>query len=99
MADDVVTQQTQLPERFRTRSRAAPTEIEIPERDAATVALFILLDTQWRRHPFTGDRTGLDYAAIRPAADLAGIEMTPDMLPGLRAMEDETLTILAESRK
>lgn len=96
MADDVVTKQTQLPDRFRAPPAA---EIEIAERDVDTVALFMTLDTQWRRHPFTGDRIGLDYAAIKPAADLAGIAITPDTLPGLRVMEDEALITLAKRRK
>lgn len=79
---------SQIPERFLTRAgAAADEEIEVPREDAPVVALFFALDTQWRRHPFTGQRMGIDYAAVKPTAELAGIELVPGILPALRAME------------
>lgn len=98
-ADDVVTQQSNLPARFLTGEGAADDEIEVHVDDAATVALFLALDTQWRRHPFTGHRAGLDYAAIKPTADLAGLEITPAVLPGLRVMEQAAIAAIAETMK
>lgn len=95
----MVTQQAILPERFQTDAASADDEIAIHRDDAGTVALFFALDTQWRRHPFSGQLAGLDYAAIKPTADLAGIEITPDTLPGLRAMEQSVLATLAESTR
>lgn len=95
----MVTQSTVLPARFQTDARAADDEIEIHQDDAGIVALFFALDTQWRRHPFSGALAGLDYAAIKPTADLAGIEITPATLPGLRAMEQSALATLAETQK
>lgn len=95
----MVTQSTVLPARFQTDSRADNDAIEIHRDDAGIVALFFALDTQWRRHPFSGQLAGLDYAAIKPTAELAGIEITPTTLPGLRAMEQSALATLAEMQK
>lgn len=67
--------------------------------DVPAVALFFALDTQWRRHPFSGARIGIDYAAVRPTADLAGIDVTPDTLPALRIMETAALGALAEAAR
>ncbi len=93
----MVTQATELPERFR--KPVAPAEIELHPGDAGAVALFFALDTQWRRHAMTGQRIGIDYAAIKPTAELAGIELTPAILPALRVMEDAALGALAERRR
>lgn len=95
----MVTQQSKLPARFLTGGNGTDSEIEIPAADAPIVALFFALDTQWRRHPFTGQRTGLDYAAIKPTAELAGVEITPTTLPGLRAMEVAAIQAIAEVAK
>lgn len=95
----MVTQNTVLPARFQADVLRADDAIEIHQDDAGTVALFFALDTQWRRHPFSGAIAGLDYAAIKPTAELAGIEITPDTLPGLRAMEQSALATLAEAQK
>lgn len=95
----MVTQNTVLPARFLTDARAVDDEIQIHRDDAGTVALFFALDTQWRRHPFSGELAGLDYAAIKPTAELAMIEITPMTLPGLRAMEQAALGALAEKHK
>lgn len=88
-----------LPARFQTDVRAADADVEIHRDDAGIVALFFALDTQWRRHPFSGQLAGLDYAAIKPTAELACIEVTPATLPGLRAMEQAALATLAEAAK
>jgi hypothetical protein len=95
----VVTQNTALPARFQADARPDDDAIEILRDDAGIVALFFALDTQWRRHPFSGQLAGLDYAAIKPTAELAGVEITPATLPGLRAMEQSALATLAEATK
>lgn len=95
----MVTQQTEIPERFLTGPRPLEEDVEIDVDDAPVVALFFALGTQWHRHPFTGLRTGLDYAAVRPMADLANIEITPLMLPKLQAMEHAALEAFAEAAK
>ncbi|WJY20103.1 DUF1799 domain-containing protein [Alteriqipengyuania flavescens] len=61
--------------------------MEVPLADADPANLFFALDTQWHRHAMTGQRTGIDYAAIRPTAELLGIEPTPELLADLRRME------------
>lgn len=91
----MATQAANIPERFLQRAPAATDEVVIHPEDAPTVALFFALGTQWRRHPYSGALAGLDYPAIRPTAELAGIEITPHTLPGLRVMEDAALGELA----
>lgn len=96
----MVTQQTVLPARFLTGPvRGADSEIDIHLDDAPIVALFFALDTQWHRHPFTGQRTGIDYAAIKPTAELADIAITPQTLPALRVMEQAAIAAFAEAAK
>lgn len=72
---------------------------EVPIADAAVVTLFFALDTQWRRHAMSGQRIGLDYAAIRPTAELYQIETTPDMMADIRMMEAAALAQFADSEK
>ena len=91
----MATQAANIPERFLQRTAAAGDEIVIHPDDAPIVALFFALGTQWLRHGYTGARMGLDYRAIQPTAELAGIEITPATLPGLRVMEDAALGELA----
>lgn len=95
----MVTQHSAIPERFLSRSAAADPEVELHPDDAPVVALFFALDTQWRRHPFSGQRAGLDYSAIRPTAELAGIEIGSGTLAGLRVMEQAALDALAEAAR
>lgn len=95
----MVTQQTSIPARFLTARASGDDEIAIHRDDAGIVALFFALDTQWLRHPFTGHRTGLDYAKIQPTADLAGIEVDRNTLPGLRVMEQAAIAAFAEALK
>ncbi|RIK92627.1 MAG: hypothetical protein DCC73_11980 [Proteobacteria bacterium] len=70
--------------------------MEIPPDQVEAVTLFFSLATQWREG-FSG-RIGLDYAAIRPTAEMAGIELTPDLFRDLRAMETEALKVWSEKR-
>jgi len=42
-------------------------------------------------------RTGLDYAAIRPTADMMGIEVNPALFMDLKAMESEALKVWAKT--
>ena len=57
------------------------------------LGLFFALDTQWRKVALVGFgggailMTGLDYAAIRPTAELSGITLTPQLFKDLRVME------------
>lgn len=58
-------------------------EVWAENKDA--VVLFLALSTQWRRD--SGARTGLDYAAIGPAARYSRIRMTPELFHDLQVME------------
>jgi len=95
----VVTQQTVLPERFTSGPRPGADDIEIHVDDVPVFSLFLAMGTQWHRHPFTGMRTGLDYAQVRPTADLAEIEIAPGLLPKLQAMELAAIEAFAEAAK
>lgn len=95
----MVTQNAKIPERFLKGRSPTAEDIAIHRDDAGIVALFFALDTQWNRHPFTGQRTGLDYSAIRPTAELAEIEIGPDTLRGLRVMEQAAIATFAEATK
>lgn len=87
-ADDPLTQAAPLPRRARTRSEE---DIELCPDEADAAALFFALNTQWRRHPMSGTRLGLDYAAIEPTARMLEIKMTPQLLTDLRDMEGAAL--------
>lgn len=93
-----MTQATILPEHMRRPAATSASAIELPRADAATVALFFDLGTQWRFHPVTGERIGLDNAAIRPTAELTGVPVTPGLLTDLREMEAAALTEWAGKR-
>lgn len=60
--------------------------------------LFLALGTQWRWAGM-GERVGLDYSAIAPAAALAGVEPDATVFAQLRLMEAEALDALAERRR
>ena len=64
--------------------------------EGRSIGLFLALDTQWKTAGLAGIRTGLDYAAVSPAARLLGIEMTPQIFLDLRVMEREALSVQAE---
>ena len=69
--------------------------IEVAPDEEEAVALFMALDTQWRFHPLAGFRTGLDYAAIAPAASMLGLQMTARLFSDIRIMEGEAMRALA----
>ncbi len=94
----MVTQQTNLPARFAV-ARPVADEIEIHADDAGTVALFFALGTQWHRHPFSGHRTGIDYSAIRPTAELIDVALSPATLPALQEMEHAAIAVFAEAAR
>lgn len=62
------------------------------------------LQTQWRQVALSTwqsariVRTGLDYAAVEPAARLEGLDLTPDDFRRLRCMELDALTAWADER-
>lgn len=95
----MVTQNAILPAHFLANAAPVDDRIEIHRADVGTVALFLALRTQWHRHAMTGQRIGLDYSAVRPTADLAFIDITPDTLPSLQAMEEEALLTFAEAAR
>lgn len=81
-------------------ARAEEEAIEIDEKDADVVALFMSLDTQWRVHPMSGARLGLDYGAVRATAELFDIAMPAGMASDLRVMEIAALEqMAADSRR
>lgn len=74
-------------------------EAEIATCDAELVSLFFALETQWRWHPMAGVRQGIDYQAVRPTADLLGVEMTPRIMADIRMMEIAALEEFARAAK
>ncbi len=92
-ADDELTNAAPLP-----RRGAAPADalIELAPDEVEAFALFRSLDTQWRRHPMTGTRLGIDYAAIEPVARMLEIGMTPRLLLDVQVMEAAVIELQAE---
>ena len=63
----------------------------IAKQNWQALNLFLLLATQWR---INGDRpTGIDYSAIAPTAQLAGITLSAILFEQIRRMEQEALEI------
>ncbi len=80
-------------------ARAVMDVVEIGEEDGNVVALFMSLDTQWRVHPMTGTRLGIDYGAIRATADLFGLTVDAGVMADLRVMEIAALNEYAEQAR
>ena len=59
--------------------------------------LFLAMGTQWH-FAGLGERTGLNYSAIREVADLAGIDVEPktELLADLRVMEHAALKVFRD---
>jgi hypothetical protein len=75
-------------------------EIELQEDDEGVAAvLFLALGTQWRSAGQAGILTGLDYAAIEPAARMLGLGLVPQTFLDLRHMEAVALKTMAAARK
>jgi hypothetical protein len=75
-------------------------ELELVEDDEGSSAvLFLALGTQWRTAGMAGVLTGLDYAAIRPTAELIGVPLTPERFLDLRTMEAEAMKAAADSAR
>lgn len=92
-ADDALTASARLPRR---RVASADEELELSVGDEAnSAALFFALDTQWRRHPLTGSRLGIDYAAIKPTAEAHELPFTPQVMKDVQVMEREALNVMA----
>ena len=96
--EDAATANAELPT-WMTRRIAEPDLVEIAAIDADTAALFLSLDTQWRRDPMTGRPIGLDYAAIGPTAQLFGLTCPPAAARDLRSMELAALAELAKAAR
>lgn len=58
------------------------------------VQLFTACASQWRHAGFSGLPVGLDYAGVRAAAAMMGLEVTPKLFAGLRIMEAEAAAVL-----
>ncbi|QPS18370.1 DUF1799 domain-containing protein [Sphingomonas paucimobilis] len=58
------------------------------------VTLFMALTSQWRFHAM-GGRLGIEYAAVRPTADMLEIVMTTSLFLDLQMMERAALVALA----
>ncbi len=74
-------------------------QVELPASDAPSVALFLALGTQWRRHGMTGMRLGIDYTAIEPTARLHDIATSPAIMADIRLMEGAALDAFAERER
>lgn len=85
---------------IETELRKLPPEtpaIELDEADEGlAAALFLGLSTQWRSAGLSAALTGLDYAAIEPAARMLDIDLTPRLFLDLRLMEGEALAAMNE---
>lgn len=92
-SEDALTQAVPLPERA---AASAEGEIELGPGEWEPAFVFFSLETQWRRHPMTGCRLGIDYAAIEPTARMLEIPMTPQLLLDIRTMEGAALEVLAK---
>lgn len=57
--------------------------------------LFYALSSQWRVHPMTGTRLGIDYGAIAPTAQLLGLCVDADRFRDLQLMEGAALAAMA----
>lgn len=96
-----MTQSAEIPDWMRERlagNSKTPGEVQVPPDEQATLALFLSMGTQWRWCPVSGQRLGMDYAAIAPTASLQGTELTPMVFHDLRLMEHAALSALAEGR-
>lgn len=94
-----MTQAAIMPEWMQQRlggTTLQPGEIELAPDELTPFELFVALGTQWQYHPM-GGRTGINYAAIRPTADLSGITVTPSVFTDLRVMELAALDAFAEA--
>lgn len=64
---------------------------EIGPDEADAVTLFLSLSSQWRVHPMSGARLGIDNAAIGPTAAMLDITMSPRLFHDIRLMEGAAL--------
>jgi hypothetical protein len=78
-----------------TAARKADPVLVWPDMRAA-VTVFFALGTQWRVGP--AGIMGLEYQAIRPTAELMGVDFTPGDMVDLRSMEAEALAALRRKR-
>ncbi|GAN14154.1 DUF1799 domain-containing protein [Sphingomonas paucimobilis] len=68
--------------------------MEIGPDEVDVVTLFMALTSQWRFHAM-GGRLGIEYAAVRPTADMLEIVMTTSLFLDLQMMERAALVALA----
>lgn len=78
------------------RRGATAATIEVAPDEVDAVGLFMALGTQWRWHAMVGQRLGLVYEAIAPAAAALGIALTPSLFADLRTMEGAALAASAK---
>ena len=62
----------------------------------AAVTVFFAMGTQWRVG--VAGILGLEYQAIKPTAELMGVEFKPADMVDLRAMEAEALAAMRRKR-
>ncbi|MBX9727496.1 MAG: DUF1799 domain-containing protein [Sphingopyxis sp.] len=72
--------------------------MELAPSAADSIALFFALGTQWRVHPMSGARIGIDYTAVRPTAELLGLPLDADVMADLRSMEMAALDEFTKAR-
>lgn len=85
----------------------APLEetFEVMAENATAVRLFLALRTQWRTLALSTMskaivvQTGLDYAVIKPTADLKGLELVEGDFDRLQIMEAEAIRAFAEEAR
>ena len=90
--------------RARADDHAPDAGMAIHPDNVTALRWLLAVQTQWRSAVLSTMssarliRTGLDYAALEPAARLAGLEPGPDDFVRLRALEVEVLSVWAEEQ-
>lgn len=68
----------------------------LPENEAA-VDLYLAAQTQWRHDQ--GERTGLDYNALKITASMTGVKLTKNLFKKLQIIEKEILAVDYDKRE
>ena len=82
-----------------TVAEAGPAPVEIWPDNVQTVNVFVAMSTQWRSG--MGGATGLDYAGLPFVMRTCGVRHVDraDVFAGVRAMENEALTVMRDGSK
>ena len=82
----------QAPAEFRESLNSASAEFAIWPENAATVQLFLQLQTQWMVTP--GGFIGLSYPAVQAVFEIQAVQNRAEIFADLQAMEAAALPVL-----